>query len=185
MVVGARETRSGSPYVDGGRLNAELDGGWTAELTADPALQAKATRILDRAKVPLAQLLCSISRMGTSSSWPIVMTRPMRPPFLWTHLDTWPLRACSAASIFKIVTAAGMHEAGLSMNRNLPFRPAKRRIDAQHLVKAVPVSRRPASDALVSSNNGFFARQANRLLSRADMVELSQIWFQSHHSIPG
>ena len=81
------------------------------------------------------------------------------------------LRAIApAASIFKVVTSAALLEAGISATRELPYRASKRKPGTEHLKDpGKGANRTDLGGALAASNNGFFARQSDLLLSREDL----------------
>jgi len=160
-------------YTDGDVMRADLQNGWVAELTTVPALQDAATRILNRGKVPFGavvlldvksgDVLAMADRFDAEHSVAPDLD-PEGPPHL-------ALRALApSASVFKIVTAAALLEVGVSGTREYAYTPAKRRVYDGTLDKPGAGAPRVAmGDALASSNNGFFARMADRKLAREDV----------------
>ena len=165
-------------YTDGDVMRADLDHGWTAELTTDPALQEAATRILNRGKVPFGAVVMLDVRTGDvlamadryDEEHPIAPALdPKGPPHL-------ALRALApAASVFKIVTAAALVEVGVSDRRDYAYVSSPRRVYDKTLDK--PGAGAPTSDmadALAKSNNGYFARLADSNLAREDLDLISR-----------
>ncbi|MCB9538737.1 MAG: penicillin-binding protein [Myxococcales bacterium] len=157
-------------YADDGHILADLDHDWTAELTTDAALQAAASRALDRAKVPFGAVVVLDPKSGDvlamadryDERHPVAPALdPEGPPHL-------ALRALApAASVFKMVTAVGLLEAGVSPRRAYPYTSARRRVYAQHLEAPGPgAPTADMGDALAHSNNSYFARLADAHLPR-------------------
>ncbi len=157
-------------YADDGHILADLDHDWIAELTTDAALQAAASRALDRAKVPFGAVVVLDPRSGDvlamadryDERHPVAPTLdPEGPPHL-------ALRALApAASVFKMITAVGLLEAGVSPRRAFAYTSARRRVYTQHL--EAPGAGAPTADmadALAQSNNGYFARLSDAHLPR-------------------
>ncbi len=165
-------------YEDEGKLLADLGNDWVGELTTDLPLQAAATRILNRARVPFGavvvldvatgNVLAMADRYDEHHAAAPKLSKDGPP-----HLA---LRAVApAASVFKIVTTVGLLETGLSPNKTYPFVPAKRRVYEAQLGavgKGAPQS--DVGDALAKSNNGFFARMADLQLAREDMQAIAR-----------
>lgn len=160
----------GRVYPDDGHIFADLDNDWTAELTTDAALQAAASRALDRAKVPFGAVVVLDPKTGDvlamadryDERHPVAPTLdPEGPPHL-------ALRALApAASVFKMITAVGLLEAGVSPRRAHAYTSARRRVYAQHLeAPGAGAKTADMGDALAHSNNGYFARLADAHLER-------------------
>ncbi|MCB9543737.1 MAG: penicillin-binding protein [Myxococcales bacterium] len=165
-------------YADGDLMRADLDHGWTAELTTLPALQEAATRILNRGKVPFGAVVVIDVHSGDvlamadryDEQHPIAPAiDPAGPPHL-------ALRALApAASIFKIVTSAALVEVGVGPKRKYPYNSSPRRVYEQTLAR--PGAGAPEcdmGDALADSNNGYFARLADEKLEREDLDLISR-----------
>ena len=125
-------------YADEGTMKADLDNGWSAELTADPWLQERITRVLNRAKVPFGAAV--VLRVSDGAVLAMADRYDEKHPIAPKYEDGQPthlaLRAVApAASVFKIVTAAALIDAGLPIEKKLPFHPAKRRLTKVHLGK--------------------------------------------------
>lgn len=160
-------------YVDGDLMRADLEHGWVAELTTVPELQAAATRILNRGKVPFGAVVLLDVASGDvlamadrfDAEHPVAPDLdPEGPPHL-------ALRAIApSASVFKVITSAALLEVGVSGAREYAFNPARRRVYESTLEK--PGSGAPKADmgdALAKSNNGYFSRMADRKLAREDL----------------
>ncbi|MEE2786185.1 MAG: penicillin-binding transpeptidase domain-containing protein [Myxococcota bacterium] len=162
-------------YADEGMMKADLENGWSAELTADPWLQSRITGILNRAKVPFgAAVVVRVSDgavLGMADRYD--EKHPIAPKYEKGQPTHLALRAVApAASVFKIVTAAALIDAGLAIDKQLPFHPAKRRLSKVHLGQiSNNAPRTDLGQALVKSNNGFFGRAANRYLTWDSLTE--------------
>ncbi|MCA9527740.1 MAG: hypothetical protein KC549_15735 [Myxococcales bacterium] len=163
-------------YEDAGHMRAGLGHGWTAELTTDVALQKAATAALNRAKVPFGAVVVIDVKTGAILALAdrYDEKHEVAPPLSRDGPPHLALRAIApAASVFKIVTATGLLDRGVSAGAELPYHPAVRKILPQHLEepgKGAP--RADMADALAHSNNGYFARMADQKLSREDMDTL-------------
>ncbi len=165
-------------YTDGDVMRADLQHGWVAELTTVPDLQAAATRILNRGKVPFGAVVLLDVASGDvlamadrfDAEHPVAPALdPDGPPHL-------ALRALApSASVFKIVTSAALLEVGVSGKREYAYNPARRRVYEETLARPGPgAPRSDMGDALASSNNGYFSRMANNKLAREDLDLISR-----------
>ena len=158
-------------FREKGRIMADLGHGWTAELTTDADLQARATAILNRGKVPFGAVVVLDPKTGDVLALAdryderhavAPKLSPDGPPHL-------ALRALApAASVFKIVTAASLIEdASVSTRRAYPYATAKRRLGKAHLGDLRPgAPTTTLGTALAKSNNGLFARLSDEKLNR-------------------
>ncbi|MCA9540775.1 MAG: hypothetical protein KC620_17870, partial [Myxococcales bacterium] len=162
-------------YVDGAQTLAELDADWLAELTLDPELQATATRMLTRGKVPFGAVVVVDVKTGDVLAMAdrydeqhaiAPKLDPKGPPHL-------ALRALApAASVFKMVTAAALIESGVSPSREFAYKTGSSKIYGDHLEDlGAGAPKTDMIDAFADSNNGFFARLADQKLSR-EAIEL-------------
>jgi len=163
-------------FEDAGEMRAGLGGGWTAELTTNVALQKAATKALNDAKVPFGavvvinvktgEVLALADRYDEKHEVAPALDRSGPP-----HLA---LRAIApAASIFKMVTATGLLERGVSATARYPYHNAPSKVMEAHLTEpGKGANQVDMAEALAESNNGFFARMADQKLSREDLETL-------------
>ncbi len=159
-----------------GRLIADLGHQWQGELTIQPHLQRKAESILARAKVPYGAIVLievDTGRVLTMAERN-VQEHPIAPIMEEGRPTHIALRALApAASVFKIVTAAALLEAGLSPTKQYDYILAPRRIQKEHISSDKDLQKSDLASALATSNNGFFARHSNRLLSKDDLEQIA------------
>lgn len=157
----------------GDHLIADLGNGWTGELTTDIELQHFAQKVLDRGKIPFGAVVV----LDVKSGEVLAMAdrydegHPVAPKLSRDGPSHLALRAIApAASIFKVVTSAALLEAGIAAHRELPYHASKRKPGPEHLKDpGKGAARSDLGGALAASNNGYFARQADLLLSREDL----------------
>ncbi|MCA9546984.1 MAG: hypothetical protein KC613_21425, partial [Myxococcales bacterium] len=162
-----------------GKLFADLGDSWTGELTTDLELQNAATGILNRGRVPFGAVVVLDVKTGRvlamadryDERHPAApKLNPDGPPHL-------ALRAVApAASVFKIVTSAALLELGVSPTQPQPYAGAKRKLYASHLDEDLGAGapRADMGEALADSNNGYFARMADRKLAREDLQAIAR-----------
>ncbi len=165
-------------YEDSGHMKAGLGQGWTAELTTDVALQKAATAALNRAKVPFGavvvihvktgEVLALADRYDEQHEAAPELNRDGPP-----HLA---LRAIApAASVFKIVTAAGLLEQGVGGSTPFPYHTAASKVLEGHLKEpGKNANKADMAEALAESNNGYFARMADQKLTKEDLETLTR-----------
>ena len=165
-------------YPDGDLMRAELGNQWIAELTTSPHLQAAATQALNRAKVPFGAVVVVDVATGDVLA---MADRYDEHHAVAPRLDAdgpphLALRAFApAASTYKVITTVGLLEAGVSPDREYPFKPAKRRVYEKQLEAPAPGEPRSSvGNALARSNNGFFARMADKHLERETAQALAR-----------
>ncbi len=161
----------GRMYAEDDRILADLGNGWTAELTTDAALQKRATRILNRGKVPFGAVVVLDPKTGDVLALAdrYDERHPVAPKLSADGPPHLALRAIApSASVFKIITTASLIEdAGLSPRRAYHHASAKRRVGKQHLGKLGPgAPRATLGEGISKSNNGLFARLADEKLER-------------------
>lgn len=165
-------------YADGDLMRADLDNGWTAELTTVPALQEAATNILNRGKVPFGAVVVIDVRTGDVLAMAdrYDEQHAIAPPIDPAGPPHLALRALApAASIFKIVTSAALVEVGVSTQRKYSYNSSPRRVYEATLAKPGPgAPETTMGDALADSNNGFFAQLADDKLAREDLDLISR-----------
>ncbi len=151
----------------GGRRVVELDDGLRATLTVDAALQAQTEALFDRYQVPHAALVAiepSTGRVLAYVSHSSLdrragdLARSARPP---------------AASIFKIVTAAALVDAGVSADRRVCYGGGSRRLVTADLEDNPSRDKRCATlaDAMGGSINAIFAKLSDRHLSEGRLEQ--------------
>jgi cell division protein FtsI/penicillin-binding protein 2 len=147
-----------------GQALADLGNGFVGELTLDSALQKKATRLLERGKVIVGAVVVMDVRTGDvlAMAERHVDDHPAAPKFSDDGPKHLALRAFApAASVFKVVTAAALLEAGVSGKTAFPYLGGHQRIGADH-IGAPPAGSPTATlgDGLSKSINGLFAHLA-------------------------
>lgn len=165
-------------YEEQGHYHADLGNGWVGELTTDIGLQKAATRILNRGKVPFGAVVVLDVATGDVLAMAdrFDETHEIAPKLAADGPPHLALRALApAASIFKVITGAGLLETGVSSRREYPFLPAKRRLYEKHLTRlGAGAPKSDLGDALAKSNNGFIARMADKHLTREDLSIMAQ-----------
>ncbi|HVK76768.1 MAG TPA: penicillin-binding transpeptidase domain-containing protein [Kofleriaceae bacterium] len=167
-----RAATAGSPTLDlarvqrvGDRFHAPLSDGRTAVLTLDPALQEAAELTLTRAKAPRGAIVVT-DRDGRILA--LAGRRTDDPKGgkegIWdatVALDAW----APAASIFKVVSAAAMVEAGAHGDDKVCFHGGVRSVMESNLVDG-KLDRRceDLSYGLAHSQNAIIAKMAHRHL---------------------
>lgn len=151
-----------------GQTVADLGNGFVGELTLDAALQKKAARILERGKVPVGAIVLMDVKTGDvlTLAERRVTENPAVPPFGDSGPQHVALRAFApAASVFKIISAAALLEAGVSATAAFPYVAGHQRVRAEH-VGAPPTGSPTATigDGLSKSLNGLFAHLATEKL---------------------
>ena len=145
-------------------LVAELGHGWIAELTTIPKLQIAASRVLQRARVPMGAIVMLDPKTGDVLAMAdrfdegheaVPAIDPYGPPHL-------ALRALApAASIFKILSTVALVNGGIRLGTAWRHRIARRRIAKWHVADMPDdAPRATIGEALATSNNGVFARLA-------------------------
>jgi len=150
------------------------------ELTLSAALQDKARQIFDQYQVPYAAMAAiepSTGRMlgylGVSREAPPTAADPVR--------DTSP----PAASVFKLITASALVDAGVSLSDRTCFNGGGSRIDKVHLQDDPKRERTCATldEALGKSLNAVFAKLADRHLDAAKLHSYGRA-FGFGHTLP-
>jgi len=147
---------------------APAHGERVAELTLDSHYQRAAKRMLREGKVPEASIVMTDVKTGEVLVWA-------------NHAEDGPLRdfaseaTAPSASVFKIVTGAGLMEQGLRPRTKVCYRGGKSRLTENDLV---PDERRDKwcatmSEALGRSLNTVFARMANEHLTREQLTDVA------------
>lgn len=165
-------------HDDGRQMTADLGNGFTADLTLDPRLQKETRKILDRGKVPVGAVVLLDVQSGDVLALAdrYKADHPAAPHFEAGGPQSLALRAFApAASVFKIVTATALLEAGVGAQAQFAYVGGFRRIGAEHLKE--PPKGSPTADigeGLSKSLNGLFARLASEKLEREDLDATAQ-----------
>ncbi len=161
---------------EGEKLVADLGNGWTAELTTDTKLQRAAERVLKQGRVPLGAVVVVDVKSGDVLAMAERFDRdheavPPMDPAGPAHLA---LRAVApAASVFKIVTAAALLDAGVAPDASFCFKESPHRISAADL-EGEGTRCSTIGDGLAHSTNGLFARLASEKLDRARLDQVAR-----------
>jgi peptidoglycan glycosyltransferase len=143
--------------------------GRVAELTVDPRLQRAANRYLREAALPEGAIVMTDVKTGKVLAWA-------------SYSEDSPARDFAteanapSASIFKIVTGAGLAERGLLPTTRVCYRGGKSRLEAEDLI---PDKRRDEwcatlGEAMGRSLNTVFARMANQHLDEESLESVAK-----------
>jgi peptidoglycan glycosyltransferase len=155
--------------VRGETATAPAFGGRTAELTVVPAYQRAANRVLREGAVAEGAIVMTDIKTGKILVWA-------------NYSEEAPLRDLAresfapAASIFKIVTGAGLVENGVKPNTRECYRGGKSRIDDGDLIRDERRDKwcATASEAMGRSLNVVFARLANDHLEKDELESVAK-----------
>ncbi|MDW8362762.1 MAG: penicillin-binding transpeptidase domain-containing protein [Myxococcales bacterium] len=166
--------------ADGSSLVVELPGGRRAQLTLDPPLQAHLQTYLARHEVPYASVVAIEPSTGRVLAY---VNHSTANPAIATDLALDPTPP--AASVFKLVTAAALLEAGVDPDRRVCYGGGFRRLSPLDLVDDPRRDRHCANleDAVGSSINAVFAKLALRHLDTA-RLERHAAAFGFGHALP-
>lgn len=162
---------------DGRRMTADLGNGFTGSLTLDARLQKESKKILDRGKVPVGAVVVVDIQSGDVLALAdrYKSDHPAAPQFPEGGPQSLALRAFApAASVYKIVTAAALLEAGVPAQAQYAYLGGHHRIGADHLTeppKGAPTA--DIGDGLSKSINGLFARLATEKLDHDALESVS------------
>jgi len=166
---------------DDRRMTADLGNGFTGELTLDARLQKESRKILDRGKVPVGAVVVLDVHNGDVLALAdrYKPEHPAAPQFGEGGPQSLALRAFApAASVYKIVTAAALLEAGVSGSAAFPYLGGYHRVGPDHI--AAPPKGAPTAtigDGLSKSINGLFARLAAEKLDHDALDGVSNRFF--------
>ncbi len=153
---------------DGRHMTADLGNGFTGDLTLDARLQHEATRILERGKVPVGAIVVMDIHTGDVLALAdrYKADHPAAPKLSEDGPKNLALRAFApAASVFKVVTAAALLEAGVSGSANFAYVAGHRRVGEEHVAEPPPGSPTATiGEGLSKSLNGLFARLSSEKL---------------------
>lgn len=155
---------------DGEAVLLRPDGSSLA-LTIEPALQERIEARLQRSKVPYAAVVALDPKTGA-----VLAMAEKRQAESWIGEHHGILRAnAPAASVFKVITAAALLEAGVAPDRAVRYHGGSRGIEAHHLE---PSHRDNAeatlSEALARSINPIFARLAVQQLTAGGLAATAE-----------
>jgi cell division protein FtsI/penicillin-binding protein 2 len=161
------------------RLVADLKGGYRAVLSLDRRLQEHVEKIFEKYQVPFGAVAAVepatgrvLAYVSHSSADPDAgdLVRDPTPP---------------SASVFKVVTAAALVDAGIQPDRRTCYGGGFRRLTTADLVDDPKRDRYCVSleTAMGSSVNAVFAKLADRHLSRATLARYASA-FGFGHSLP-
>jgi cell division protein FtsI/penicillin-binding protein 2 len=150
--------------LDGDRYVITLPGGARAVLTLDPALQARAEALLDEADAPFGAIVVMaadgrlLAIAGRSSAEPALGTIELA-------LRPW----APSASVFKLVTAAALVEAGVKPDAEVCVHGGLRSVEADDLEDDAKQDSLCGSLAygVAKSQNAMIAKLATRHLDKA------------------
>lgn len=148
---------------------APLPDGKVAELTVSPKLQRAANRYLREAALPEGAIVMTDVKTGRVLAWA-------------SYSEDSPARDFAAeanvpsASVFKIVTGAGLSEKGFLPTSRVCYRGGKSRLEAEDLI---PDKRRDRwcatlGEAMGRSINTIFARMANQHLDHDELTSIAK-----------
>ncbi len=148
-----------------GRLVSPLDAGGHAELTLDPGLQQRVEKILADAAVPYGALVALDPQTGKVLAYASHSTA--NPEAGDLARDATP----PAASVFKVITASALIDAGIAADERVCYAGGFSRLLASDLVDDVRRDRACAtlSQALGGSINSVFAKLADKHLDAATL----------------
>lgn len=166
---------------EGRRMTADLGNGFIGELTLDARLQKESRKILDRGKVPVGAVVVLDVQNGNVLALAdrYKAEHPAAPRFGEGGPQSLALRAFApAASVYKVVTAAALLEAGVSGSAAFPYLGGHHRVGPDHI--AAPPKGAPTAtlgEGLSKSINGLFARLASEKLDHDALDGISSRFY--------
>jgi cell division protein FtsI/penicillin-binding protein 2 len=148
----------------GGGYEVRLDGGRRARLTLDPALQKQALRLLALSRAPMAAIVA----MAPDGRILALAGRKHGPPVDDRAYELATRVWAPAASVFKLVTAAALLQAGVGASDPICYHGGLRQVARSNLVDD-PRRDRQCQDltfAVAASQNAIVAKLAHRFLDR-------------------
>ncbi len=149
--------------ADGAR--APIEGGGTADLTIDPALERAADRLLAEARPRSGAIVAIDARSGRVIAWAGTRAHEPAPSVVSSTL-------APAASLFKIVTTVALLEKFVSPDRTVCVSGGSSGISMEHLSRprAGHALCAPFREALGRSRNAVFAQLATRFLDQDELA---------------
>lgn len=139
------------------------DGKRRARLTIDPALQDEAGKLLKRAKAPMSAIVV----MAPDGRILALAGRKQGPPSDESAYELATTAWAPAASVFKIVTASALLEAGVGADDKVCFHGGLRSVMKTNLVDDRRDNRcESLSFAVAESNNAIVGKLAHKYLDR-------------------
>jgi penicillin-binding protein A len=159
-----------SQRVLDGRLVSDLPGGGRAELTLEPRLQQHLSGVLRRQEVPFGAVVAIAPSTGRVLAY--VSHSSENPAASDVARDPGP----PSASVFKLITASALLEAGVQPGSRVCYGGGSRRLTAQDLVdnRARDHSCATLSDGIGFSINAIMAKLADRKLDRGRLLRSAQ-----------
>lgn len=176
-----RPAPDGSPMVDlarmelhGDRYLAPMTDGRMAVLTIDPAIQAVAEKVLRRARAPRGAIVVThpdgriLALAGRRTEDPTGAGEGISDPSL--ALDAW----APSASIFKVVSAAALVEAGVGQHDKVCFHGGLRSVMESNLTDSRQDNRcEDLAYGVAHSQNAIIAKLVHQHLSPAQLDEVA------------
>lgn len=158
--------------TQGTRMEQRLADGTRLELTLDPRLQKSALKLLEKYEVPYGGIVAYDIRSGELK---VLAGRSQRDPKLGAQrlcLTPW----APAASVFKVITAAGLLSRGVPGSTSVCYHGGRRGLRAHHLreMPKIDTTCRTLSDAIAKSINPIMAKLSDRYLDRDLLLAWSQ-----------
>ncbi len=164
--------------LDGDHLVADLDGGNTAILTLHPGLQEHLEHELQTYEVPYASVVAIEPATGRVLAYVSHSTANPDAPDL--ARDPTP----PTASVFKIVTASALIDAGVGPETSVCYSGGSSALHARHLEDAASDNRcSTLAEAVGGSINCVFAKLADRNLDTATLERYASA-FGFGHALP-
>ncbi len=150
----------------------ELDDGRTAVLTIDPALQKAAEEVLARAQAPMGAIVVMDPAGRVLALAGRRNAQPAKPQAFELATTTW----APAASIFKIVTAAALIDAGVDANRQVCYHDGYRSVEASNLRddRGRDTACNDLTFGLARSQNAIIAKLAHKFLDRKRLTRFAR-----------
>ncbi|MBW2734556.1 MAG: penicillin-binding protein [Deltaproteobacteria bacterium] len=165
----------------GGRLQQRLEDGTTLTYTLVPELQTKMSAYFQRNEVPYAAAVAYRVDNGELLLMVGTSARDKKLDSAQLCLKPW----APAASIFKLVTVAGLLNQGVPSTTSVCYHGGFRGLRAQHLEDnpRLDTTCRTLSDALAKSINPIVGKLALRYLNRGSMLSWAER-FGFNKSVP-
>lgn len=160
-------TREGETYV------VPLDDKRRAVLTLDPTLQQAAWKVIDHARAPLAAIVVMstdgrlLAYAGRRNVEPVRAKDFTLPGKVWAP----------AASVFKIVTASALLDAGVSPSKSVCYHGGLRGIDSSHLTDVSYDNEcNDLAFAIAESQNAIIAKLTHRNLEPERLARFARVF---------